>query len=51
MNVMKHISEAKEVKSTIDETIERMKGIVLKLKKHAIPISHDKNAEDLLQII
>jgi hypothetical protein len=28
-----------------------MKGMVLKLKKHGVPISTDKNAEDPLQSI
>lgn len=31
--------------------IERIKGIVIKLKKHAISISTDKNAEDPIQSI
>lgn len=51
MNVMKHISEVKEVKSVIEEVVQRMKGMVVKLKKHAIPISSDKGAEEPLQSI
>jgi dynein heavy chain len=38
MNVMKHISEVKDVKSKIDMVLERMKSMVIKLKKHSIPI-------------
>lgn len=38
MNVMKHISEVKDVKSKIDTVLERMKSMVVKLKKHSIPI-------------
>jgi len=50
MNVMKHISEVKDVKSKIDMVLERMKSMVIKLKKHSIPIM-EKGEEDPIQSI
>jgi dynein heavy chain len=50
MNVMKHISEVKEVKSKIDMVVERMKSMVVKLKKHSVPIM-EKGEEDPIQSI
>lgn len=50
MNVMKHISEVKDVKSKIDGVVERMKSMVVKLKKHSVPIM-EKGEEDPIQSI
>jgi len=39
MKVMKHISEMKTVKTQISGVIDRMRNMVLKLKKHGIQIT------------
>jgi len=39
MKVMKHISEMKTVKNQISSVIDRMRNMVLKLKKHGIQIT------------
>lgn len=39
MKVMKHISEMKTVKTQISTVIDRMKNMVLKLKKHGIQVT------------
>jgi len=39
MKVMKHISEMKTVKTQISSVIDRMRNMVLKLKKHGIQIT------------
>ena len=36
---MKHISEMKGVKLTINEVINRMRNMVVKLKKHGINVA------------
>jgi hypothetical protein len=38
MKVMKHISEMKSVKGSITGIIERMRNMVIKLKKHGISV-------------
>jgi dynein heavy chain len=50
MKVMKHISEMKNVKGQISVVIERMRNMVLKLKKHGIQIA-EKGEEEPLQAI
>lgn len=39
MKVMKHISEMKNVKGQISVVIDRMRNMVLKLKKHGIQVA------------
>jgi len=39
MKVMKHISEMKTVKTQISTVIDRMRNMVLKLKKHGIQVT------------
>lgn len=39
MKVMKHISEMKSVKGNISTVIDRMRNMVLKLKKHGIQVA------------
>jgi hypothetical protein len=39
MKVMKNISEMKNVKTQISTVIDRMRNMVLKLKKHGIQIN------------
>ena len=39
MKVMKHISEMKSVKGQISVVIERMRNMVIKLKKHGIQVA------------
>lgn len=50
MKVMKHISEMKSVKLTINEVINRMRNMVLKLKKHGINVA-EKGEEEPIQAI
>lgn len=50
MKVMKHISEMKTVKTQISGVIERMRNMVLKLKKHGIQVA-EKGEEEPLQAI
>lgn len=50
MKVMKHISEMKSVKGSITGVIERMRNMVIKLKKHGINIA-EKGEEEPLQAI
>lgn len=50
MKVMKHISEMKNVKGQISVVIERMRNMVLKLKKHGIQIT-EKSEDEPLQAI
>lgn len=39
MKVMKHISEMKNVKTQISTVIDRMRNMILKLKKHGIQVT------------
>lgn len=39
MKVMKHISEMKSVKGSINGIVERMRNMVIKLKKHGINVA------------
>jgi dynein heavy chain, axonemal len=50
MKVMRHISEMKNVKGQISVVIERMRNMVLKLKKHGIQVA-EKGEEEPLQAI
>lgn len=50
MKVMRHISEMKNVKGAISVVIERMRNMVLKLKKHGIQVA-EKGEEEPLQAI
>ena len=50
MKVMKHISEMKSVKGSINGIIERMRNMVVKLKKHGISVA-EKGEEEPLQSI
>lgn len=50
MKVMKHISEMKNVKGQISVVIERMRNMILKLKKHGIQVA-EKGEEEPLQAI
>lgn len=50
MKVMKHISEVKDVNEKFSSVIERMKAMVLKLKKHGIPVSEKGEEEPLVAI-
>lgn len=38
MKVMKHISEMKSVKLTFSDVVDRIRNMVLKLKKHGINV-------------
>lgn len=50
MKVMKHISEMKSVRGSITGIIERMRNMVIKLKKHGINVV-EKGEEEPLQAI
>lgn len=50
MKVMKHISEMKSVKGNISVVIDRMRNMVLKLKKHGIQVA-EKGEDEPLQAI
>lgn len=50
MKVMKHISEMKSVKGQISTVIERMRNMILKLKKHGIQVT-EKGEDEPLQAI
>lgn len=50
MKVMKHISEMKNVKGQISVVIERMRNMVVKLKKHGIQVA-EKGEEEPIQAI
>ena len=50
MKVMKHISEMKNVKGQISVVIDRMRNMVLKLKKHGIQVA-EKGEDQPLQAI
>lgn len=47
MNVMKVISDVKDVEPRREEIITRMKDMVIKLKKHSVPIT-EKGSDDPL---
>ncbi len=50
MKVMRHISEMKNVKGQISVVIQRMRNMVMKLKKHGIQVA-EKGEEEPLQAI
>ena len=50
MDVMKHISEMKSVKLVISSVLDRMRNMVVKLKKHGIQVA-EKGEEEPTQAI
>ena len=50
MKVMKHISEMKNVKGSISVVVERMRNMVIKLKKHGIQVA-EKGEDEPIQAI
>lgn len=51
MNVMKVISDVKDVEPSAKGIIQRIKDIVFKLKKHNVPLMQEKGEEDPIQTI
>lgn len=50
MKVMKHISEMKNVKGSISMVVDRMRNMVVKLKKHGIQVAEKGENEPLQEI-